>query len=144
MRQLRRPAMSGPDGALEPARPGDGDSRADQGVLRPSLAVHRVEPGSVLVLTGAAFGSADFAQHLLDEIESAVGHRQFALLCLSAGASEVWGPDVDLRAKVLELLPPPAPANTKPPAVTVPDRVHPGPVTTSSDELRGRAAGGPR
>lgn len=134
--------MSGPDGTVEPESPGDGDSRADPGVLRPALAVHTIEPGSVLVLTGAVFYSPDLAQHVLDEIEAAVGHRQFALLCLSAGASEVWGPDVDLRAKVTELLPP-KPVNTKPPAVTVPADVSPGPVTTSGDELRSRARGGP-
>lgn len=67
-----------------------------------SLKVVEVPRGSVLVLTGQSVADED---DLMDVLVSAIGHREFALLILDADASaEVWGPDVDLAAKVRELL----------------------------------------
>lgn len=104
--------------------------------------MHAIPEHSVLVLTGAMFGP-DMAGHVLAEIEAAVGHDRFCLLLLAEGASEVWGPDTDLVAKLRALLPV-VPAHDQPPAVTDPGEAHPAPVTTSSDELRARAGAVPR
>lgn len=80
--------------------------------MAPSLHGVQVLPGSVLVLTGVDFGVDEFAplgrdplSELADEIERAAGHRLFVILQVDDGGEvEVWGPDVDLKAKVQELL----------------------------------------
>lgn len=110
--------------------------------------MHAVPEGSVLVLTGAVLTEPAIAASLVAEIESAVGHRRFALLLLGAGAFDVWGPDVDLKRKLLELLPPVEPRQPAPvqsPDELVPGDVRgpsagPGAVVTSRAELERRAA----
>lgn len=62
-----------------------------------------VPEGSVLVLTGLNLG--DEMPVLLDEIRRVAGHNQFTIIYAPNEAElEVWGPDVDLAAKVEELL----------------------------------------
>lgn len=94
----------------------------------------------MLVLTGARLEHPSIAGRLVAEIEEAVGHGRFALLLLGQGAFDVWGPDADLRAKLLELLPAVEPRQPAP--VQSPDELVPGPVTTSRAELRERASRG--
>lgn len=70
-----------------------------------------VPEGSILVLTGIDFGERDDVngEDPMDEvgrhIEACVGHRKFCLIYgRDGGEAEVWGPDVDLKAKIEDLL----------------------------------------
>jgi hypothetical protein len=64
-----------------------------------------VEPGSVILLTGVVLGEPELMTDALETIAEAVGHTQFVLIQAEEGADvEVWGPDVDLKAKVEQLL----------------------------------------
>lgn len=72
--------------------------------MAPAVQAVKVPVGSVLVLSGVEFGG-DSLDDFADEVERACAHRQFAILVVDDGGEvEVWGPDVDLKAKVQELL----------------------------------------
>jgi hypothetical protein len=106
--------------------------------------VYEVPPQSVVVLRGVRLDGPDLAAVVRDEIESAVGHAEFAVLFLAEGAVSVWGPDDDLRERVRSLIRDGLFHRRHEPApVVAPDAVH-GPVVTSSEQLRGRATGQPR
>jgi hypothetical protein len=76
--------------------------------LSADIKVVQVPEGSVLLLTGMAFAADDDGSgiaRLSEAIEAAVGHRQFVTIVSDVdGDIEVWGPDVDLKAKVEQLL----------------------------------------
>lgn len=65
-----------------------------------------VPEGSVLVLTGVDLHEMpDQLSLFVDEIRRVAGHNRFVVIHAQDDAElEVWGPDVDLRAKVEELL----------------------------------------
>ena len=70
-----------------------------------TLTAVQVSEGSVLLLTGVD-GGEGFEELVVDEIARVVGHEMFTVI-MSEGDDaglEVWGPDVDLKAKVRELI----------------------------------------
>lgn len=80
-----------------------------------------IAEGSIVVLRDVEF-DGDVMAGLVEQMAELVGHKRFLVVCLAGdGELETWGPDVDLRARVAELLnearaqrptPPPRPGSS--------------------------------
>lgn len=65
-----------------------------------------IPEGGIVLLSGIAPGGEDpeWQEHVVDALVDITGHSRFVLLSPSDGDVEVWGPDVDLKAKLTGLL----------------------------------------
>jgi hypothetical protein len=72
------------------------------------MKVVQVPEGSVILLTGVYGSEVDgwsFEDQMVREVTRAAGHDRFTIISVVDDVDiEVWGPDVDLAAKVRELL----------------------------------------
>jgi hypothetical protein len=70
-----------------------------------AMKVVQVPEGSVILLTGVHVPEIEGDESFEYRMVRASGHDRFTILSVPDGADiEVWGPDVDLAAKVRELL----------------------------------------
>jgi hypothetical protein len=67
--------------------------------------VHPVPEGSIVVLRDLDGGSHDAGRELAEVLQEVVGHSSFVVLSVTDSTTvEVLGPDVDVRARLMELL----------------------------------------
>lgn len=73
-------------------------------LMAADIKVVQVPPRSIVLLRGLAID--DQLPRLVEAFTETLGHRDFVILHARSGDGdiEVWGPDVDLKAKVRELL----------------------------------------
>lgn len=71
-----------------------------------SVEVLPVPEGSIIVLRNVAFGGDDDAiNNVVESLREGLGHDKFVMLHLNDGGEvDVWGPDVDVAAKIRDLL----------------------------------------
>lgn len=73
-----------------------------------AVEAYEVKRGSVIVLRdlGFIFDEPDAMNDTIETLVGAIGHANFCLIVDTGedGKVEVWGPDVDLRAKVEALI----------------------------------------
>lgn len=92
--------------------------------MSPSIEVTApIAEGSIVVLRDVEF-DGDVMAGVVESMRDLVGHDRFLVIALAGdGDLETWGPDVDLRAKLVGLLaeikpqrptPPPRPGSSSP------------------------------
>lgn len=85
--------------------------------MSPSIEVTApIVEGSIVVLRDVEF-EPDVMAGVVESMRDLVGHDRFLVVALAGdGDLETWGPDVDLRAKLEELLAEVKPRRPEPPA----------------------------